>query len=95
MIKGYLFKEVEYPGPGSRRTILVKDIVDGHQTNAEVQGLTYVFEDIPEIVYFRFSLGSAFERESTTVYLEGPNLEILRERLGAINLFKGRIVDPC
>ena len=95
MIKGYRFEKVEYPDPGSHRTVLVKDIVDGRQTNAEVQGLAYVFKDVSEIVDFRFSRGLSFEREPTTVYLKGPNQEILREVLGATNLFYGEIVDPC
>ena len=44
MIKGYRFEEVEFPRPSGHRTVLVKDIVDGRQTNAEAQGLAYVFE---------------------------------------------------
>ena len=95
MIKGYRFEEVEYPDPGSHCTVLVKDSVDGRQTNAEVQGLAYVFKDVSEIVDFRFSRGLSFKREPTTVYLKGPNLEILREVLGSTNLFYGEIVDPC
>ena len=66
--------------------------MDGRQTNAEVQGLAYAFEDTSEMIDFSYSLGSAFEKESTTVYLEGLNLEILESDWARSAYSKGTVI---
>ena len=89
MIKGYPFEEVEFPRPGIHRAVLASDIVDGRQTNAELRGLAYVFKSCSEITGFRLSVGPAYEKDATVIYLEGTNLETLWQQPGATHPFKG------
>ena len=49
----------------------------------------YVFKSCSEITGFRLSVGPAYEKDATVIYLEGANLETLRQQPGATHLFKG------